>query len=89
MFAELGRRLREVAREEHANSGSGLERFTVTHVAPLRLAQLHGELVLEEGDPDFSIGKALVAAGPVAGDIVWVARSSGALPEFHALDVVS
>lgn len=89
VFEELALALREMVRDEHANSASGLERFVVQHADPLRVTQLHGDLILEDGDPDFSIGKAVIAAVPAVGDVVWVARSAGANPDFHAIDVVS
>lgn len=94
VFDRLATRLREMAREE-ADNASGVERWLVKHADPLMIEQLDGDLVLEEGDPDFTVGEWLrqlrVAYGLPVGSLVWVARASGAEDdlEWHALDVVS
>lgn len=90
VFDQLAERIRQTVRDVHANELSGVERFAVQIVNPFTVAQVQGELSLEDGDPDFTVGEALrvrLAAAQVAiGDLVWVARSDG---EWHAFDVVS
>lgn len=87
---QLAGRLRQLVLDTQHNYGSGVQRFKVTIVAPLTLTELGGELVLEDGDPDFTVGEALraraVAAQVASGDLVWVAREG---QEWHAFDVVS
>lgn len=80
-----------MVREVHANELSGVERFKVTAVRPsLVIGQVQGELSLEDGDPDFTVGETLrarlVATTVHVGDLVWCAREDG---EWHAFDVVS
>lgn len=90
VFDELASRLRRMVREVHTNELSGVTRFKVLTVNPLVVAELQGELTLEDGDPDFTIGEALRARAAAAqvsvGDLVWVARED---QEWHAFDVVS
>lgn len=94
VFDRLATRLREMARAE-AEAASGVERWTVRQASPLVIEQLDGELVLEEGDPDFTVGDWLrqlrTAYGIEVGSQVWVGRASSAPDdvEWHALDVVS
>lgn len=49
-----------------------VERFKVVQGAPLVIEQIHGNLILEEGDPDFEIADAVDTAAPVKGDMVLV-----------------
>lgn len=90
IFDELASRLRRMVREVHTNDLSGVTRFKVLTVDPFVIGELQGELTLEDGDPDFTMGEALrarAAAAQVAvGDLVWVAREN---QEWHAFDVVS
>lgn len=89
IFDQVALRLRGMVREVHANELSGVQRFTVLSVSPFRVGEVPGELVLEDGDPDFTIGETLRAqlnAGVVSvGDLVVVAREG---QEWHALDTV-
>lgn len=91
VFDELALRLQQMVKDVHTNEASGVERFQVQHVSPLIITQLHGELVLEDGDPDFTIGETLKARLTAAtvhnGDLIWCARSAD--QEWHAFDVVS
>lgn len=90
VFDELALRLREMVSEEHLNNLSGVERFKVALLAPFTIGQVGGELLLTDGDPDFTIGETLRdrlgGHHVVNGDLVWVARQDS---EFHAFDVVS
>lgn len=90
VFDELAARIRQTVREVHVNELSGVERFTVQLTAPFTLGEVGGDLVLADGDPDFTVGEQLrvrLGAGQVAaGDLVWVARHDG---DWHAFDVVS
>jgi hypothetical protein len=90
VFDRLALALQQMVRDVHHNDLSGLERYTVVALNPFAIAEVGGELSLEDGDPDFSMGETLrtrVGAGQVsAGDLVWVGRHSG---EWHAFDVVS
>jgi hypothetical protein len=90
VFDQLAMRLRALVREVHANELSGVDRFTVMTISPFVIGEVQGELTLEDGDPDFTLGETLrarVTAGQVAvGDLVWVGRNDG---EWHAFDVVS
>jgi hypothetical protein len=90
VFDELALKLRQMARDEQAN-GAGVERFLVTQISPLTVTQLSGDLTLEDGDPDFTIGETIrdrITADQVdVGDLIWVARAEN--QDFHAFDVVS
>lgn len=89
VFDQLALRLRQVVRDEHANTGSAVEKFTVISVTPLILDELNGNLILEDGDPDFTVGSWLrqymLNYSLVVGDVVQVARNGST---WHALDVV-
>ena len=86
---ELALRIRQVARSVQQNEGSGVERFKVLLTNPLTLGDMDGSLVLEDGDPDFTIGEVfrgqMTDQVVAAGDLVWVARDG---QEWHALDRV-
>lgn len=90
VFDQLALRLHQMVRDVHHNELSGVERFTVVSVSPFVVDEVAGELSLEDGDPDFTIGETLrmrITAGQVAsGDLIWVGRNDG---EWHAFDVVS
>lgn len=86
----LAARLQSMALHVHENYGSGVERFRCSKATnPLRITELGGELVLEDGDPDFTIGETLrsaIAGGTIHnGDLVLVARHA---QEWHAFDWV-
>lgn len=89
VYDRLALRIRQTVREVHHDL-PGVERFTVALVNPFTITQLDGELQLEDGDPDFTIGETLRArlTGALVSnnDLVWVSRQDG---EFHAFDVVS
>jgi hypothetical protein len=90
VFDDLALAFQQMVRDVHANELSGVERFTVATVNPFVLSEVGGELTLEDGDPDFTIGETLrtrIGAGQVAaGDLVWAGRHDG---DWHAFDVVS
>lgn len=88
-LTELAQRLRRVAREEAASSGS-VDRWTVLSAVPFVIEEIDGPLVLEDGDPDFVIGDLLrqhiLRYGVTKGDQIIVVHSGG---EWHALDAAS
>lgn len=90
IFDQLAVKLREMVQAEHVNSLSGVERFRVVRVAPLMVEHVDGDLVLEDGDPDFTVGswvrQRIANYGITVGDQVWCARES---QEWHAFDVTS
>lgn len=87
---ELAKRIRGVAREEAGNSAPHVSRYRVTQPSPLIVEELEGDEVLEEGDPDFTIGDALrqhiASYGIAVHDQVLVIHAGG---EFHAFDAAS
>jgi hypothetical protein len=70
---------------EHA-----VERWQVSSTSPLLIEEIEGDLVLEDGDPDFTIGVALrqhiATYGIAVGDMMLVVRSGN---EWHAFDAVT
>jgi hypothetical protein len=90
VFDRLALRIRQTVRDVHSNELSGVERFSISLVNPFTIAQLDGDLVLVDGDPDFTIGETLRArltSGLVqVNDLVWCSRQD---QEFHAFDVIS
>lgn len=78
VFQRLAVKIRELARSEHLNNGSGAERCSVTALSPLMLEAFESDLVLTEGDEDFTVGSVvrahLTAATLTVGDEVWVLR---------------
>lgn len=77
-----------MARVEHRNSGSGAERFVVKSVAPLIIEHLASDLVLEDGDPDFTVGgwvrQYMVNYSLAVGDVMWCLRRG---QQWHVVDV--
>jgi hypothetical protein len=90
VFDRLALRIRQTSVDTQKNAGTGLMRFKVALTSPLTITELDGDLSLEDGDPDFTVGETLrarVVAGSVEiNDLVWVAYQD---QEFHAFDVVS
>lgn len=88
VFQELALRLRKMVRDEHANGLSGAERFVVRNADPLTLEQLSSDLVLEDGDADFTVGAWLrqyaLQYGLSAGQQVWCVREG---QEWTAIEV--
>lgn len=89
-LTQLAQRLRRLAHDEARNVSTSIERWSVTQGNPLIIEELEGDLVLEEGDPDFVLGDTLrkyrASNALVAGDQVMVVHSGH---EWHALDVVT
>lgn len=89
VLPRLARRLRGVAREEAAKT-TVIERWRVIGTSPLIVEEVEGDLVLEDGDPDFAIGVALrqhiATYGIAEGDQMLVVRSG---EEWHAFDAVT
>jgi hypothetical protein len=91
----LGAKLIGLARDEAEAVAGAIERWTVLHTNPLVIEQIDGDVILEEGDPDFTVGDWLrqhrEIYGLVNGSLVWVAavpEPEGGV-EWHAFDVVS
>lgn len=88
VFARLALKLREMIRHEQVNNGTGVERFQVTSVSPLRIEHQGGDLVLEDGDPDFTVGswvrQYMLNYALTAGDQVWCLREG---QEWHVVDI--
>lgn len=88
VFARLALKLREIVRHEQVNGGTGVERFQVTAVSPLRLEHTGGDLVLEDGDPDLTVDAWVrqyhANYGIVAGDQAWCLREG---QEWHWIGV--
>jgi hypothetical protein len=83
-------RLKRMARDEAANVGTDMERWRVLQPTPLVIEQVEGDLTLEDGDPDFTIGDTLrqhvASYGLSKDDQVLVAHSGD---EWHAFDAAS
>lgn len=63
---------------------SRLEIYRVVRVAPLKLDQVDGDEVLEEGDDDVTIGALFTAHGAAVGDRVRVLRQPDG---WHVIDI--
>lgn len=89
VLPELAKGVHEIANRAAARAAS-VERFKVTGTSPLMIEEIEGDLVLEEGDPDFTIGAALsqhiATYGIEVDDVVMVSRAGG---EYHALDAAT
>lgn len=90
VIGELAQRLKGMAREEAQRTGTDAARWRVRQSDPLIIEEMEGELVLEDGDPDFTVGdllRAHIADNEVEkDDQIIVIHSSG---EWHAVDVVT
>jgi hypothetical protein len=88
VVTELARRIHGVAGQ--AASKERVERWQVIGTSPLLIEEVEGDLVLEDGDPDFTIGVALrqhvATYGIGIGDLVLVSVSG---EEWHAFDAVT
>lgn len=88
VFAQLALRLKQLVHDEHINNLSGVERFTVRSVSPLIVEHMDGNLVLEDGDPDFTVGawfrQFMLNYTLVVGDQAWCLREG---QEWHLIDV--
>lgn len=88
-FDRLTLRLREMIQQEHANSCSGAEQFSVVSTNPLTVEQMASSLRLTDGDPDFTVGAWLrqyILAYPLqVGQAVWCLREA---TTWHLVDLV-
>lgn len=88
VFQELAQRIRRTVHDEHANGLSGAERFVVKSVSPLILEALSSDLVLEDGDSDFTVAawlrQYIIDYTLHEGDQVWCVREG---LEWTAIDV--
>lgn len=71
-YDELADRIRALARKEAHAVSPPVQRFKVTSSDPLIVEEVHGDLVLEEGDPDVEIDRAVLADRPGVDDLVRV-----------------
>lgn len=87
---ELAMRLKRMAREELASTGTSVTRWRVSQATPLVIEEVEGDLTLEDGDPDFTVGdwlrQFIAQYGLAKDDQVIVAYTGG---EWHAFDVAS
>lgn len=90
VLSELAQKIKNVASSEVTNKGTTVTRWKVKQAKPLLIEEVEGDLVLEEGDPDFTIGDSLrqhiASYGLEEGDQVLVVRSG---EEWHAFDAAS
>lgn len=82
VYDRIAERIREIAEE----TSSRVERYQVRSAAPLRLEQVDGDEVLEEGDEDFEIGENVRGFALESGHHVNVIRGPDG---WHAVDVVA
>lgn len=89
VYHELALRLQRLVHDEHRNHLDGVERFTVASVDPLKLEHMGTNLMLEDGDPDFTVGawvrQYMLNYTLAHGDQMWVLREGA---EWHAVDIV-
>lgn len=71
-YDELADRIRALARHEAHAVSPPVQRFKVTSANPLIIEEIHGDLVLEEGDPDVEIDRGVLSVRPAVGDMVRV-----------------
>lgn len=90
VITELAQRVRSVARHEAQNNGSAIERWRVRQAKPLLIEEIEGDLTLEDGDPDFTVGDSLrqliATYGLEEDDQVLVVHAG---KEWHAFDAAS
>lgn len=88
IYHDLAKRLQQMVADEHKNNLTGVERFTVTSVSPLRIEHLGSPLTLEDGDPDFTVGawvrQYALNYGIQTGDQIWCMREG---QDWHAVDI--
>lgn len=74
VFDELAGAIRDIARGEARTVSPPVERWKVTKADPLTIERVggDGDLVLEEGDPDVEIDRAVLADRPAVDDLVRV-----------------
>lgn len=72
VFTRIAVRLREVAAEEAEAVAPAPTLWRVTGVSPLTLAEVHGDGVIEESDPDVEVVRPTGATPPTAGDLLVV-----------------
>lgn len=87
---DLAHGIRRLAHSEVVNHGTHIERWRVLQGKPLLIEEVEGDLVLEEGDPDFTIGDPLrqhIATYGLAKDDQVLVTKAG--HEWHAFDAAS
>lgn len=74
VYDELAEAIRGIARGEARTVSPPVERWKVTISDPLTIERVggDGDLVLEEGDPDVEIDRAVLADRPAVDDLVRV-----------------
>lgn len=71
-YDELADRIRGLVREEARVASPPVERWMVTSSDPLIVEQVGGDIVIEEGDPDVEIDRAVLDDRPDVDDLVRV-----------------
>lgn len=78
VYDRFAERLKGLVHDTAREASPAVERWRVTSSNPLVIEQIDGgDIVLEEGDPDVEIDRAVLAARPAVGDRVRV-HSDGA-----------
>lgn len=77
VYDELADRIRSLVHRAVESRGPSVQRFKVVSSDPLVVEQVEGELVLEEGDPDVEVDRALLADRPDVGQTVRVHADAG------------
>lgn len=74
VFDELAEAIRDIARGEARTVSPPVERWKVVKAEPLTIERVggDGDVVLEEGDPDVEIDRAVLAERPAVDDLVRV-----------------
>src|SRR3954471_24406314 len=75
VYDDLAARFRDLARHHAREVSPPTMQFTVKAAAPLVIEQIDGDLVLEGGDPDFTVADTVDLAGPAIGDMILVEQT--------------
>lgn len=75
VWDDLVDRLRTFVHGEVEQTGHRTRRFKVVYRNPLVVEAIDGELLLEEGDPDLEIDRAVLADRPNVDDLVVVQQT--------------
>jgi hypothetical protein len=92
VYAELADELRSMVAATTVEAAKPPRRFRVMRQSPLLIEELQGELVLEEGDPDFSVDERLKPGDHVEtycpAGVGHGVRNQGSLPEVGDIVIV-
>lgn len=88
VFDELADEIRGIAREQAVNAVKPPRRFKVRRLDPLLLEEVNGDLVLEDGDPDFEIDERLKPGAHTTCPAGTGHRNEGSLPQLGDIVIV-